>query len=66
MARSRIVSHVVWELTLLRCIPNWRVSFVTAWQVIERLYDSAINAGSQSDRDGGITVWIGRPTASGT
>jgi hypothetical protein len=32
-----------------------------AWQVIERLYDSEINAGLQADRDGGITVWIGGP-----
>jgi hypothetical protein len=29
--------------------------------VIERLYDSGINAGLQSDWDGGITVWIGGP-----
>lgn len=30
-------------------------------QVIEHLYDSEINAGLQSDWDGGITVWIGGP-----
>jgi hypothetical protein len=29
--------------------------------VIERLYDSEINAGLQSDWDGGITVWVGGP-----
>lgn len=34
---------------------------MTTWQVIERLYDSEINAGLQSDWDGGITVWIGGP-----
>jgi hypothetical protein len=34
---------------------------MTAWQVIEQLYDSEINAGLQSDWDGGITVWIGGP-----
>jgi hypothetical protein len=30
-------------------------------QVIERLYDSEINAGLQSVWDGGITAWIGGP-----
>jgi hypothetical protein len=34
---------------------------MTPWQVIERLYDSEINTGLQSDWDGGITVWIGGP-----
>ena len=34
---------------------------MTTWQVIEHLYDSEINAGLQSDWDGGITVWIGGP-----
>jgi hypothetical protein len=34
---------------------------MTVWQVIELLYDSEINAGLQSDWDGGITVWIGGP-----
>jgi hypothetical protein len=29
--------------------------------VIERLYDSEINAGLQSVWDGGITAWIGGP-----
>jgi hypothetical protein len=35
---------------------------MTTWQVIEHLYDSEINAGLQSDWDGGITVWIGGPS----
>jgi hypothetical protein len=34
---------------------------MTPWHVIERLYDSEINAGLQSDWDGGISVWIGGP-----
>jgi hypothetical protein len=34
---------------------------MTTWQVIEQLYDSEINAGLQSDWDGGITVWLGGP-----
>ena len=34
---------------------------MTTWQVIEHLYDSEINAGLQSDWDGGITVWLGGP-----
>lgn len=35
------------------------------WHVIERLYDSDISAGLQTDGDGGATVWIGvsRPQA---
>jgi hypothetical protein len=37
---------------------------MTASQVIERLYDSEINSGLQSDWDGGITVWIGGPGAT--
>lgn len=28
------------------------------WDVIEQLYDSEINAGMESDWDGGITAWI--------
>jgi hypothetical protein len=28
------------------------------WHVIEQLYDAEINAGMESDWDGGITVWI--------
>jgi hypothetical protein len=39
------------ELTALRRIPSWRGSFMMAWQVIERLYHSEINAGLQSDWD---------------
>jgi hypothetical protein len=31
---------------------------MTPWEVIERLYDSEINAGLKSDWDGGITAWI--------
>jgi hypothetical protein len=39
---------------------------MTAWHVIERLYDSEINAGLQSDWDGGIAVWIGGPEDQAT
>jgi hypothetical protein len=33
---------------------------MTPWQLIEQLYDSEINAGLETDWDGGITAWIGR------
>lgn len=33
---------------------------MNTWDVIQRLYDSEINAGLESDWDGGITAWIGR------
>lgn len=29
--------------------------------IITKLYDSEINAGLQTDWDGGITIWIGGP-----
>jgi hypothetical protein len=35
------------------------------WQVLIALYRSEINAGMQSDWDGGIFVWIGGPISAG-
>src|SRR5690348_6998531 len=35
------------------------------WQVLQELYASEINAGMQSDWDGGIFVWIGGPISAG-
>jgi hypothetical protein len=31
----------------------------TPWDVIQRLHDSQINAGLQTDWEGGLVVWIG-------
>jgi hypothetical protein len=33
--------------------------YMDPWRVIQQLYDSEINAGLQSDWDGGIAAWIG-------
>jgi hypothetical protein len=37
----------------VRCLP------MSPWHVIEKLYASEINAGLETDWDGGLRVWIG-------
>ena len=37
---------------------------MTPWDVITRLYECEINAGLQTDWDGGLIVWIGGPPYS--
>ena len=38
-----------------------RSALMNVWDVILRLYDVEINAGLQTEWDGGITVWLGGP-----
>ena len=35
------------------------VKILMPWDVLSDLFDRQINAGMQTDRDGGIVVWIG-------
>lgn len=37
---------------------------MTPWDIMRELYASEINASVESDWDGGITAWVGHPTAA--